>query len=49
MARVVLPDYLHFGPVNALHLFGELVGFPSLERILRMPVPTLAVIGTAIR
>ena len=35
MARVVLPDYLHFGPMNALQLFGELVRFPSLERILR--------------
>ena len=46
MARVVLPDYLHFGPMNALQLFGELVRFPSLERILRTPVPTLAVIGT---
>jgi pimeloyl-ACP methyl ester carboxylesterase len=46
MARVVFPDYVHFGPVNALQLFGELVRFPSLERILRTPVPTLAVIGT---
>jgi pimeloyl-ACP methyl ester carboxylesterase len=46
MARVVLPDYLHFGPVNALHLFGELMRFPSLERLLRTPVRTLAVIGT---
>ena len=46
MLRVMLPEYLHFGPVNALHLFGELMRFPSLERILRTPVPTLAVIGT---
>jgi pimeloyl-ACP methyl ester carboxylesterase len=46
MARVVLPDYLHFGPMNALQLFGELVRFPSLERVVRTPVPTLAVIGT---
>jgi pimeloyl-ACP methyl ester carboxylesterase len=46
MIRVVLPDYLHFGPMNALQLFGELVRFPSLERVLRTPVPTLAVIGT---
>src|SRR4051794_21205237 len=46
MARVVFPDYVRFGPVNALQLFGELVRFPSLERILRTPVPTLAVIGT---
>jgi pimeloyl-ACP methyl ester carboxylesterase len=46
MARVVVPDYLRFGPVNAQQLFGELVRFPSLERILRTPVPTLAVLGT---
>ncbi|MCU7730954.1 alpha/beta hydrolase [Actinoplanes sp. KI2] len=42
---VMLPDYLHFGPLNAPHLFGELMRFPSLERLLRTPVPTLAVIG----
>ena len=46
MVRVVLPDYLRFGPMNALQLFGELVRFPSLERVLRTPVPTLAVIGS---
>src|SRR6185436_13142606 len=46
MVRVALPDYLHFGPLNAFHLFGELVRFPSLERMLRTPVPTLAVVGT---
>jgi len=45
MAPIVLRDYLHFGPVNALQLFGELVRFPSLERMLRTPVRTLAVIG----
>ncbi|BAL88291.1 hypothetical protein AMIS_30710 [Actinoplanes missouriensis 431] len=46
MIPVVLPDYLRFGPVNGLHLFSELVRFPSLERLLRTPVPTLAVLGT---
>ena len=46
MVRVVLPDYLRFGPMNALHLFSELMRFPSLERVLRTPVPTLAVIGS---
>jgi pimeloyl-ACP methyl ester carboxylesterase len=46
MIPVVLPDYLHFGPVNGLHLFGELTRFPSLERLLRTPVPTLAVLGS---
>jgi hypothetical protein len=39
MVRVVQPDCLHFGPVNGLHLFGELVRYPSLERLLRTPVP----------
>jgi pimeloyl-ACP methyl ester carboxylesterase len=46
MVRVVLPDYLRFGPMNAVQLFGELTRFPSMERILRTPVPTLAVIGS---
>ena len=46
MLRVVMPDYWRFGLLNALHLFGELARFPSLERVLRTPVPTLAVIGT---
>jgi pimeloyl-ACP methyl ester carboxylesterase len=46
LARVVLPDYLRFGPVNALQLFSELMRFPSLERLLRTPVPTLAVLGS---
>lgn len=45
MARVAVPDYLRFGPVNMLHLFGEMTRFPSMERMLRVPVPTLAVIG----
>lgn len=46
MAPVALPDYVRFGPVNALHLFSELTRFPSLERLLRTPVPSLAVLGT---
>lgn len=46
MARVAVPDYVRFGPINALQLFAELARFPSLERVLRVPVPTLAVIGT---
>ncbi|RYV51299.1 alpha/beta fold hydrolase [Pengzhenrongella frigida] len=45
MARVAVPDYVRFGPVSALNLFGELTRFPALERLLRTPVPTLAVLG----
>lgn len=46
MARVAVPDYLRFGPVSTLRLFSELVRFPSLERLVRVPVPALAVIGS---
>ena len=46
MFPVALPDYVRFGPLNGLRLFGELTRFPSLERLLTTPVPTLAVLGT---
>jgi pimeloyl-ACP methyl ester carboxylesterase len=46
MARVAVPDYLKFGPINTLNLLGELTRFPSLERLVRVPVPSLAVIGS---
>ena len=45
MLPVALPDYVKFGPLNGLRLFRELTSFPSLERLLRTPVPTLAVLG----
>jgi pimeloyl-ACP methyl ester carboxylesterase len=45
MVPVALPDYLRFGPVNGLRLFHELTLFPSLQRLLHTPVPTLAVLG----
>ena len=45
MVPVALPDYLRFGPVNGLRLFHQLTLFPSLERLLHTPVPTLAVLG----
>ncbi|WP_159796988.1 alpha/beta fold hydrolase [Puerhibacterium puerhi] len=46
IARYQVPDYLHYGPVAALAAFRQLVRFPSLERLLRTPVPTLAVVGS---
>ena len=45
MIPVALPDYLRFGPLNGLRLFRELTLFPSLERLVHTPVPTLAVLG----
>lgn len=46
MAGVAGPDYLRFGPLNALRLFSELTQFPSLERLVHTPVPSLAVLGS---
>jgi pimeloyl-ACP methyl ester carboxylesterase len=45
MAPVAVPDYVRFGPLNALRLFSQLTRFPSLERLLHTPVPSLAVLG----
>ncbi len=45
MIPVAVPDYVRFGPLNALRLFHELTRFPSLERLLHTPVPSLAVLG----
>jgi pimeloyl-ACP methyl ester carboxylesterase len=44
--KVAFPDYVRFGPVHALDMFNQLIKFPSQERMLRTPVPTLAVIGS---
>ncbi len=46
MARVAVPDYVRFGPLNALRLFHQLTLFPSLERLVSSPVPALAVLGS---
>ncbi|MDN5764641.1 MAG: alpha/beta fold hydrolase [Humibacillus sp.] len=46
MARVAVPDYVRFGPINTLRLFTEMTQFPSLERLLEIRVPTLGVIGS---
>lgn len=45
MFPIALPDYVRFGPVNGLRLFHELTRYPSLERLLHSPAPSLAVLG----
>jgi pimeloyl-ACP methyl ester carboxylesterase len=45
MFPVAVPDYVRFGPLNGLRLFGELTRYPSLDRLVHTPVPTLAVLG----
>jgi pimeloyl-ACP methyl ester carboxylesterase len=45
MLPVAVPDYVKFGPLNGLRLFRAMTLYPSLERLLHTPVPTLAVLG----
>jgi pimeloyl-ACP methyl ester carboxylesterase len=42
---VAVPDYLRFGVPSTLRMFRALTQYPSLERLLSLKVPTLAVIG----
>ena len=46
MAKIAVPDYVKFGPINALRLFSALTHYPSLERLLELEVPALAVLGS---
>ena len=45
MFPVALPDYLRFGPINGLRLFRRLTLYPSLDRLVNTPAPTLVVLG----
>ncbi|CAM3420675.1 alpha/beta fold hydrolase [Occultella aeris] len=46
MARVAVPDYLRFRVVNAFTLFGGMTRYPSLERLIKSPVPARTVLGS---
>jgi pimeloyl-ACP methyl ester carboxylesterase len=46
MLSVAVPDYLRFGVPSTFRLFRALTRFPALERLLAVPVPTLAVLGS---
>ena len=45
MVRVAAPDYLKFGVASTVKMFGALTRYPTIERLLSLPVPILAVIG----
>ena len=45
LVPVAVPDYLRFGVPSTLRLFRALTQYPSLDRLLSMHVPTVAVIG----
>ncbi|MEI5584705.1 MULTISPECIES: alpha/beta fold hydrolase [unclassified Agromyces] len=42
---VVTPDYLRFGVPSTVRMFRALTQYPSLERMLALRIPTLAVLG----
>ncbi len=46
MAAVAVPDYLHFGVVEALRLFVAMTRFDAIGALVGLPVPLLAVLGT---
>lgn len=45
MATVAVPDYLRFGVPSTVRMFRALLRYPSLDRLLALEVPTLAVLG----
>lgn len=45
MVRVAAPDYFRFGVTSTAKMFGALTRYPTLQRLLALPVPTLAVLG----
>lgn len=45
MVTVAAPDYLKFGVASTVKMFGALTRYPTLERLLSLQVPILAVIG----
>jgi pimeloyl-ACP methyl ester carboxylesterase len=46
LARIAVPDYVRFGLVNSLRAFRHMTRYPTAERLMHVPVPFLAVIGT---
>jgi pimeloyl-ACP methyl ester carboxylesterase len=45
MVRIATRDYLRFGVVRSLRLFGAMTRYPTLERLPHLVVPTLVVAG----
>ncbi len=46
LLAVAVPDYVRFGLTSTMQLFRSLTSFPSVQRLLALEVPTLAVIGS---
>lgn len=46
MFTIAVPDYRRFGVINAFRLFWAMVHYPTVERVLEMRAPALAVLGS---
>lgn len=46
MARVAVPDYLHFGVVSTLRLFQAMCRYDAFHALTRIQAPTLVVMGS---
>jgi pimeloyl-ACP methyl ester carboxylesterase len=46
MARIAVPDYLRFGPIQTLRMFDAMTSYPVIERFLALSAPALAVLGS---
>ena len=46
LTRIMIPEYVRFGPINSVRAFHRMINYPTLERLSSLPVPFLAVVGT---
>jgi pimeloyl-ACP methyl ester carboxylesterase len=46
LTGIAIPDYVRFGPVNSVRAFHAMTRFPTRERLARVPVPSVVVVGT---
>jgi pimeloyl-ACP methyl ester carboxylesterase len=46
MAKFVVSDYLHYGPVATFNLIRSMLAYPTTERIAELTIPTLVVLGS---
>jgi pimeloyl-ACP methyl ester carboxylesterase len=45
LTGIAIPDYVRFGPVNSVRAFRAMTRFPTRERLARIPVPSVIVVG----
>ena len=45
MAKFVVSDYLHYGPIPTFNLIRSMLAYPTTERIAKLTIPTLVVLG----